>query len=424
MTNAYSARPWLKLYQSGHDEAAQAPSDLLSIYRAALQRDPAAAAVHYFGSTYSYAWLDAQSDALAVWLAEEGHVCRGDRIAVILQNVPQFVLAAVAGWKLGAVPMLCNPMYKEFELAALFSDGAPAAVICHREQGACVQRALAAAGVALAERVLTVCPREMQNRDDERVLPASVERPAGTGDFTAAIASRSGRHPAPFAPTPEDCALLLYTSGTTGVPKGAVISHRALAFNVHAARRGCTVRLGARVFGLAPLFHITGFALQLGTAFYSVGSLVLFYRFEPRVALDVLLETRPAHVVGAITAYIALMNSPRATPAHFASFDTLISGGAPIPPSVVRQFAAKLGRRIRSGYGMTELSGASHFAPCEVIPVDTSHGRAVDRSAAAWGRCRGAGRFGPAAPGRRGRRAGDPRASADGWLPQQGRGHG
>lgn len=373
MSNVYSARPWLKLYDASRPHV-PAPPDLLSVFRAAVQRDAMRPALHYFGSTYSYGWLDAQSDALAVWLAEEGGVGRGDRIAVILQNVPQFVMAAVAGWKLGATPMPCNPMYTEFELAALFADGAPAVVICHHDHAACVQRAVAAAGLAPSTRVLTVCPRELQARHDDRVLPAPATMPMGTDDFTAAVASRNGRHPQPLAPCSDDPALLLYTSGTTGVPKGAVISHRALGFNTHATVWACAVRQGACVFGLAPLFHITGFALQMGIAFHRGGSLVLFYRFEPRVALDALLETRPAFVVGAITAYIALMNAPGATPAHVASVDVLLSGGAPIPPAVVEQFAAKLGRQIRSGYGMTELSGASHCAPCDLIPVDRASG--------------------------------------------------
>jgi long-chain acyl-CoA synthetase len=147
-----------------------------------------------------------------------------------------------------------------------------------------------------------------------------------------------------------------------------------LAFDVHAVACCSPAKPGAAIFGLAPLFHITGFSLQMGFAFHMAGPLVLFYRFEPQVALDALREWRPSHVIGAITAYIALMNAPGASPAHFAGPDVLISGGAPVPPSVVEQFAAKFGRRIRSGYGMTELSGASHLAPRDSIPVDAATG--------------------------------------------------
>lgn len=372
--NAYRCRPWLKLYDSGRHPVSPLPPDLLAIFRDAVNRDVNAPVLHYFDHSYSYAWLDFQSDALAVWLADDAHISRGDRLALILQNVPQFAVAAVAAWKLGAVLMPCNPMYKEFELTRLFLDGAPRAVICHREHCACVQASLTAAGFAKDTQILTVCPRGLQSRQDDRVLPVSVQIPAGSIDFVSAVSSRAGRRPQQITLAPSEPALLLYTSGTTGVPKGAIISHRALAFNVHTAALWCAVRPAARIFALAPLFHITGFALHMCVAFYTGGSLVLTYRFEPRVALDALLEHGPTFIVGAITAYIALMNAPTATPAHFASFDTLYCGGAPIPPSVVEQFATRLGRRIRSGYGMTEVSGASHFAPSDAIPIDPASG--------------------------------------------------
>ena len=374
LNNIYTRRPWLKLYESDRFPTSPSPPDLLSIFRNAVDRDANAPSLHYFDHSYSYAWLDAQSDALAVWLADEANVGRGDRLALILQNVPHFVVATVAAWKLGAVPMPCNPMYKQFELTKLFCDGSPKAVICHREHYACVQQSLAAAGIAKDTQVLTVCSRELQSRQDDRVLPIPVEIPGGSIDFMCAVSSRASRAPQQLTLAPRDPALLLYTSGTTGVPKGAIISQRALAFNACTASCWCAVRPAARIFALAPLFHITGLGLNMCVAFHTGGSLVLTYRFEPRVVLDALLEHRPTFIVGAITAYIALMNAPTATPAHFASFDTLYSGGASIPPSVVEQFANRLGRRIRSGYGMTEVSGASHLAPSDVIPIDAASG--------------------------------------------------
>jgi long-chain acyl-CoA synthetase len=374
LTNAYSSRPWLNLYESSLPPGSTLPTDLLSMFRKAVDRNPHAPAIHYFDVSYSYEWLDDQSDALAVWLADHAQLGRGDRLAVILQNVPQFVVATVAAWKLGAVPMPCNPMYKEFELSRLFADGTPKAFICHREHYVIVRASSIGAGYARDTSILTVCPRTLQSRQDDRVLPIPVEVPAGSIDFGSAVSSRAGRHPQPLTIAPSEPALLLYTSGTTGVPKGAVISHRALAFNACAAAVHCAVRPAAGIFALAPLFHITGFDLHMCIAFYTGGSIALIYRFEPQVALDALLERAPTFTVGAITAYIALMNAPAAKPAHFASFDTLYSGGAPIPPSVVEQFAARFNRRIRSGYGMTEVSGASHFAPRDLIPVDPSSG--------------------------------------------------
>ena len=374
LLNAYESRPWLKLYGSGRYPVSPSPPDLLSVFRGAVDRDGNAPALHYFDSSLSYAWLDDQSDALAVWLVDEAQLSRGDRLAVILQNVPQFVVASVAAWKLGAVVMPSNPMYKEFELTRLLRDGAPKAAICHREHYACVRASLAGAGFAKDTQILTVCPRDLQSRQDDRVLPTSLQIPVGSLDFAAAVSSRAGRRPRQLKLDPSEPALLLYTSGTTGVPKGAIISHRALAFNAHTSAACCTIRPAACIFALAPLFHITGFDLHMCVAFCTGGSVVLIYRFEPRVALDALRERAPTFTLGAITAYIALMNTPAATVAHFASLDTLYTGGAPVPPPVVEQFAARFGRRLRSGYGMTELGGASHCAPCDRIPVDPGTG--------------------------------------------------
>jgi long-chain acyl-CoA synthetase len=126
---------------------------------------------------------------------------------------------------------------------------------------------------------------------------------------------------------------------------------------------------------VAPLFHVTGFEIQLVAALAAGASQVLTYRFHPAVVLEAFLEHRPTFMIGAITAFIALMNDPGATPAHFASFAHLYSGGAPIAPAVVDAFGQRFGRAIRSSYGMTELTAPSHLAPLTgTIPVDPQSG--------------------------------------------------
>jgi long-chain acyl-CoA synthetase len=110
-------------------------------------------------------------------------------------------------------------------------------------------------------------------------------------------------------------------------------------------------------------------------AFAAGAAQVLTYRFQPEVVLDAFLEHRPTFIIGAITVFIALMNQRDATRAHFASFDRLYSGGAPIAPAVVEAFARRFGRSIRSSYGMTELTAPSHLAPVEgPIPIEARSG--------------------------------------------------
>jgi long-chain acyl-CoA synthetase len=223
--------------------------------------------------------------------------------------------------------------------------------------------------------VLWTSGHEFQTRNDARVLPAAGAAPPEQALFE--VFTKDARSPPPPSPglSSEDVALLLYTSGTTGLPKGAMLTHRNLVVNALVCRDHFELKSDACIFGMAPLFHVTGFEIQLVGAFAAGAALVLTYRFHPKVALDAFLEHKPTFIVGAITAFIALMNQPEATSAHFASFVHIYSGGAPIAPAVVDAFAQRFGRSIRSSYGMTELTAPSHLAPNDgKIPVDPQSG--------------------------------------------------
>lgn len=329
-----------------------------------------APALFYFDTCLSYGEVDRLSDALAGYLAHHG-TGPGDRVAVILQNVPQFVIAAVAVWKIGAIVVSLNPMYRAPELAKLFADCEPRAILCHDDQWQIAEEV--SRGLAAPPLVLWTAARDFQTRDDARILPPPVAAPADRA-LRAALDQGLPR-PEVRAPGPEEVALILYTSGTTGAPKGAMITHANLVANGLLARAHFEMDGTARIFGVAPLFHVTGFELQMILAFASGGSMILTNRFNPAVVLDAFLEHRPSFMVGAITAFIALMNQQGATAAHFDSFIHLYSGGAPVAPAVVDAFAERFGRAIRGAYGMTELTSASHLTPNHgAIPVDPQSG--------------------------------------------------
>jgi long-chain acyl-CoA synthetase len=357
----------MKLYPPDAETPGPDARTVLALFRMA---PPEAPAVHYFDAMLTYGDIDRLSDRLAGWLSGKG-VGSGDRVAIILQNTPQFLIAAVAVWKLAAIVVSLNPMYRTPELAKLFADCAPRAVLCHDEQRDVV--CAAASGVVDPELLIWASGREFQNRDDARVLPPRGDALAESS--LASILARAIPAPAPSAASADDVALLLYTSGTTGAPKGAMLTHRNLVANAMTCCRHFELDGSSRIFGVAPLFHVTGFEIQLVTAFAASASQVLTYRFQPGVVLDAFLEHRPTFIIGAITAFIALMNHPDATSAHFASFVHLFSGGAPIAPAVVDAFAQRFGRAIRSSYGMTELTAPSHLAPLSgPIPIDPHSG--------------------------------------------------
>jgi long-chain acyl-CoA synthetase len=247
-------------------------------------------------------------------------------------------------------------------------------VICQAGQGSVV--AEAAEGRIASHAILWSDAGQMQSRFDSRVLPESATSAPPFGPTLSEVLLREPRALALRPPAaPDDVAVLLYTSGTTGMPKGAMLTHRNLVTNARTGALHFEMSQSTVIFGMAPLFHVTGLVLQMGSAFAASASLVLTYRFHPAVALDAFLEHRPTFVIGAITAFIALMNQAHASVAHFSSFETLCSGGAPIAPAVVDAFERRFGRSIRTSYGMTELSSASHLAPLlGRIPVDSASG--------------------------------------------------
>ncbi|MFV0130665.1 class I adenylate-forming enzyme family protein [Streptomyces sp. HMX112] len=359
-TSIYAARPWLAQLSDAQRAPVDPPPTLVHALRAAVARAPGRTALGYFDGRLSYRETDALSDSVAGHLVARG-VERGDRVAVMLQNTPHFVLALLGAWKAGASVVPLNPMYKSAEVAhALKDSGARVLVCADRAWEAYLRRTAADCSVRV---VLTACEKDLQTRDDPRVL--GFERlpvPAGAEDLVAV--ARAG-HPAPEDRelAADDVALISYTSGTSGTPKGAMNLHRGIMYNAERQRAGHPVPEGAAYFALAPLFHITGMVCELAACVANAGTLVLAYRFEAGVVLDAFTEYRPAYTVGPSTAFMALAAHPAATPDHFASFQVISSGGAPVPPALVERFRARFGPYLHNGYGLTECT-----APCASVP--------------------------------------------------------
>ncbi|MYQ76986.1 MULTISPECIES: AMP-binding protein [unclassified Streptomyces] len=359
----YAAKPWLPLLSEAQRAPVHPAETLVHAFRASVDRAPDHPALAYFDGRLTYRETDELSDSVAGHLAARG-LERGDRVAIMLQNSPQFVLALLGAWKAGATVVPLNPMYKSAEVGHVLKDAQVTALICSDRAWEAYLRdtAAAAPGVRIA---LTACELDLQTQNDERVLNFERLPVAGDADDLVAVARQGLAAPAGRELTAADTALISYTSGTSGTPKGALNSHGNIMVNAERQRTGHPVPEGAAYFALAPLFHITGMVCQLAACLTNAGTLVLAYRFHPGVVLDAFAEHRPAYTVGPSTAFMALAATPGVTPGHFASFQVISSGGAPLPPALVEQFRAGLGPYIRNGYGLTECT-----APCASVPPE------------------------------------------------------
>ncbi|MEU8917971.1 AMP-binding protein [Streptomyces nigrescens] len=361
---SYQDKPWLAQLTDAQRAPVQPPPSTLHAFRTAVGRVPDRTALAYFDGRLTYAETDALSDGVAAHLTERGFR-RGDRAAVMLQNTPHFVLALLGVWKAGGVVVPVNPMYKSAEMRHILDDAEVSAVICADRTWDGFLRATAA-GAPSVRIVLTAHERDLQTRDDQRVLHGERLGPQQDADDLLTVARTTGKiRVAPDDPelTTDDLALISYTSGTSGTPKGATNTHGNITYNAERQRTGLGLPEGATYFALAPLFHITGMVCQLAACIANQGTLVLAYRFEAGVVLDAFLEHRPAYTVGPSTAYMALMAHPEVSRDHFASFRTMSSGGAPLPPALVEKFRTGFGPYVHNGYGLTECT-----APCASVP--------------------------------------------------------
>jgi long-chain acyl-CoA synthetase len=373
---AYEQKPWLNLYDHSQKPViVQEYTDALAMFRSAVARAPNTPAILYFDSVLSYTEVDLLSDALAAELEAQGFAA-GDRLAIYLQNIPQFPIAVVAAWKAGGIAVVINPMNREREIGVLFDDAKPKALICH---GSLYEQFVGKLG---SERhrppvVIITTAGEFQTRNDPRLFIGIKRRLfAETFDFADIIVRRRGDKPErDYRYEAQDIAFLVYTSGTTGIPKGAMNTHGNVTFNSQDYRDWMQLRDGGPIFGIAPLFHITGLIGHLGTAFICAAPLILTYRFEAGVAMDAIAEHKAEFTIGSITVFIAMMNHSEARREKFSTMTKIYSGGAPIPPSVVAQFREKFGHYIYNAYGLTESTSPTHSVPLtREAPVDPLSG--------------------------------------------------
>lgn len=374
--SAYDDRPWLAQYGERPAHLRVEHGTAMDMFDAAVRAAPDDPAVHYFGTTTTWSELDRASDALATLLIARGFRA-GDRCALQVQNDPAFVVGLVAAWKVGGIPTAISPMSTADDLTWLLRRYEPAALLVLDDLYADVVRSVLAtdSGVSIPV-VVTASGLDGQARDDPRVFDGvRRRRPADTIDLAALVAGHDGSAPRRRPVGPADVAALLATSGTTGFPKGARISHANLTFNTQIYRDWTGLRAGEPILALAPIFHVTGLVGAVTLAMLLRSPVVLTHRIHPGVVADAIREYRPAFSVAAITAYIGLADESDITPAEMAPLRLRYSGGAPIDPVVADRLEEALGGYVHNIYGQTETTSPSHIVPAELrAPVDDETG--------------------------------------------------
>ncbi len=353
---------------------------LVDAWQARTTAHPQQVALRYFDAAMTAAQVDRASDAFAVALAERG-TTRGDRVGIYLQNVPHYALALLALWKLGAVPLLLNPMYKNAELRALIDDSGATGIICADTDVADTRATVAASTVRW---LISTSVRDFQTENDARACPdtcppngslASDAEARADADMAALITRHDGEHPEPVALTRADLALLSYTSGTTGPPKGAMNTHGNVLEVASTFADWAGLAPNDVVLAVAPLFHITGAVINCAISLISDTTLVFTGRFHPDIVLEAFLRFGVTYTIGSITVFNAILELPHAGARHFASVKTLYSGGAPIPPATVERFRDRFGVYLHNAYGMTETtSGVIAVPPGNLAPVHEASG--------------------------------------------------
>ena len=372
----YEKRPWLKNYPEWvpHDIAIGDDTAIGDLIRSAAQK-PEAPAVHYFDDTLSYGDIGRLSNSFAAALEDLG-VVKGDRVILVLQNVPQFLISTYAAWKIGAIAVPLNPMYKEKELAYFCEDSDAKIFITLEEIAA--QLDLSFLEKTAIKKVITTSPLDLlSGRLKLPGLLGSAQKKSVPDciDMLELINRYQGARINVSGVSAEDIAYLTYTSGTTGPPKGAMNTHGNIAFNARVYQAMQQINETDVILGVAPLFHVTGEVAHLAAAALAGIPVVLYYRFDPAETLRLIERWKVSTTVASITVYIALMNHPDIQKRDLSSFTKAYSGGAPVSEAVVDQFEKMTGQYLYNVYGMTETNSPSHIVPLgKRAPVDPESG--------------------------------------------------
>ncbi len=372
----YADKPWFRSYPKETSLTITPPhDDMLSAWRTTVSARGAQPCVHYFDDTWSFTDIDAMSDALAAWLETQG-VGTQDRVAIYLQNDPQWLVALLATWKVGGIAVAVNPMMKARELLSQLQDSQACVLVCLQDLRSSLDvQALSETGVRV---VVSTHPADFApDRGIPAVMNAYIADRVGqeAWDMAEILREHQGQTPAPVRSQPSDPAMLTYTSGTTGPSKGAINTHGNLTHNAQVFTESFQLSSDDVILGVAPLFHVTGSVGYMAVTILTGTPLVLYHRFDVTETLRLMQRWRTTFTIGSLTVFIAMMNDASFAEHDWSTMTRIGSGGAPVSLAVLERFEEATGIYIQSVYGLTETTSPSHITPMGTrAPVDPNTG--------------------------------------------------
>ncbi len=394
---AQSDRPWFAFYEPGVPRTLEFPAQpvhgfLEQSARMFPKNDALILVGPKFDRRISYAQLDELSDRFAQSLIRHG-LRQGDRVAIMLPNSIQFVVAAYGLWKAGGVLVQVNPLYKGRDLAFNLKDsGARFAVALSRlYKDLHDVRGQTDVKTAFVTNLHDFFPTKW--RLLYGLLRAKKEHdvtPRGSGIVPYMSMLRGPRLDARPTVSSESPAVLQYTGGTTGVPKAATLTHRNIVSNCIQARNWLTdLREGEeRVLSVVPFFHVFGLTvcMNLSVAIGAANIMLLMKMFEVKTVVEAVPRYRPTVFPGVPAMYLAINQLRDVEKYDLKSIRACVSGSAPLPVEVMRRFEELTGGRITEGFGMSEASPLTHANPIYGtrksgsigIPVSSTDAKIVD----------------------------------------------
>jgi long-chain acyl-CoA synthetase len=388
-------RPWLASYAEGVPNDIDLPEgSLYDLVSASVGQYPDNVALEFFGRETNYREMGEQIERAAEGLRLLG-VQKGDTVALVLPNCPQHIVAFYAVLRLGGIVVEHNPLYTPRELRHQFEDHGARVVIAWNKVVETIQDfpADVAVDTVISVDITRAMPFMTRALLHLPIAKAKQSRAALTMRVSGTMAWEELLKSNPIdshiiRPHALDVALIQYTSGTTGYPKGATLSHQNLSSNAAQARAWVpTVQRGtAVVYAVLPMFHAYGLTLCLTFAMSMGARLVLFPKFDPELVLKV-IKKRPATFLPAVPPiYEKLTAAAQAAGVSLQGIEIAISGAMPLSASVVEPWEAETGGYLVEGYGLSETSpvlianpvGPSRRAGTVGLPLPNTEVRVVD----------------------------------------------